>query len=75
MKNTTVLETDTSSDQTVFVSRSLRAAVLDSGRIAFEYQSAGEVVHFSREKLEKHRFEAHEADYGRALLALGLTDP
>lgn len=75
MKNTTVLETDASSEQTVFASRSLRAAVLDSNRIAFEFQPAGEVVHSSREKPEKHLFEAHEADYGRALLALGLTDP
>ena len=52
----------------------LAAAILDSGRIAFEYQPASEAVNSDRGEIERYLHEIYEADPGRALIALGLTD-
>ncbi|MSR77097.1 MAG: hypothetical protein EXS63_02565 [Candidatus Omnitrophica bacterium] len=53
----------------------LEAAILDSGRVAFEFHSAKEAVNSDRREIEKHLFEIDETDPALALLVLGLVAP
>ena len=53
----------------------LVAAVLDSGRVAFEFYETEEAVGRGRREIEKYLYEIYQQDPARALLALGLAEP
>ena len=53
----------------------MTAVLLDTGRIAFEFQLTQDPPALIRQKQENYLFETYSSDYGRALLALGLADP
>ena len=75
MENTMVMKTETPCGEAVPALRCLAVAVLDSGRIALEFQPVQEAMNSGRREIEKDLYEMYAADPGRALLALGLTDP
>ena len=74
MESITVMKPDALRQEEASVLRCLAASVLDSGRVAFEFQPAAEAVNSDRREIEKYLYEIYEADPGRALLALGLAD-
>lgn len=75
MESLTITKPEPSSKRTTSVLPCLAAAVLDSGRVAFEFQPAEGTVSSGRREIEKYLHEIYEADAGRGLLALGLADP
>ncbi len=74
MESVTITKPEVSRTQAVS-SRCLHTAVLDSGRVAFEFQQAEEAMNSDRREIEKYLYETCEADPSHALLALGLADP
>lgn len=75
MESLTITKPEASSERTTSTLRCLAAAVLDSGRVAFEFEPAPEAVNSDRREIEKYLYEIYEADPGRALIALGLAEP
>ena len=75
MENTAVMKPETGCEPTVTPLQCLDAVVLDSGRIAFEFQSSKEAVNSDRREIEKYLYQIKETDSHRAMLVLGLVDP